>query len=428
MAILKFVSGEATGSAIPITGASQRVGRAEANDLRVPDASVSGTHCEISLDGGGNLLVVDLGSTNGTFVEGQRVTKALVQSGQRLRLGNIEMLFEGDAPAAPRATAPAPVALNLPPPPVRVTAPVAPVAAAPVAVPESAQCHAHVGIAAVAVCDRCGKQSCGSCTKQQKIGRNIVHFCGACGGKCRSFAEAAKADAVEAARTKTFGAAVARSFSYPFKGNGLILLGCGTVFFSILSMLQLGRIGILGLALRVLFWGYLFAVMQRILVSSAQGEETPPEFPEVSDWVDDLLTPFKQLFFVFAASFGPGIIAAIYLDESMEDLADLILFAGVAYFPMGLLGVAMSDSFTALNPVFVFGSIFKVTGQYIVTCLFFAVLGVLFIFVEGAVASIPIPVIPHFVFWLVFLYTLLVSMRVLGMLYCINKKKLGWGL
>src|SRR6185295_5331687 len=105
--ILKIVSGDSPGAAFPIGSGNHRVGRADGNDLCMPDGSVSSAHCEIALDPSGNLVVRDLGSTNGTFIEGQRVREALVQPGQHLGLGNLEMVFENSLAAAAQHLQPA---------------------------------------------------------------------------------------------------------------------------------------------------------------------------------------------------------------------------------------------------------------------------------------------------------------------------------
>src|SRR3954467_10326187 len=120
MALLKIVSGDSAGAAFAVGNGEHRVGRADGNHIRLPDGSVSSSHCEITLDSSGNLLIRDLGSTNGTFIEGQRVREALVLPGQRLRLGNLQLLFENalatHAPPSPEPAMPLPI--NLPPPPV----------------------------------------------------------------------------------------------------------------------------------------------------------------------------------------------------------------------------------------------------------------------------------------------------------------------
>lgn len=64
------------------------IGRGADCDLRLPVTSVSRHHCLIRHDSGGEVHVIDLGSSNGTFVNGQRVrSQAAVQSGDELLVG-----------------------------------------------------------------------------------------------------------------------------------------------------------------------------------------------------------------------------------------------------------------------------------------------------------------------------------------------------
>lgn len=76
------------------TGANY-VGRGFANDIRLDDPSVSGSHAQIIL-GGSQVVVKDLGSTNGTFINRAPVTEAVILPGQYLRLGGVELLFQAD--------------------------------------------------------------------------------------------------------------------------------------------------------------------------------------------------------------------------------------------------------------------------------------------------------------------------------------------
>lgn len=94
MALLRIKNGVEAGTALTLRRGTLRVGRSEGNDYQIADTSVSGGHCEVALDAAGNLAIRDLGSTNGTFVEGQRITEALMKPGQTLRLGNVELAFE----------------------------------------------------------------------------------------------------------------------------------------------------------------------------------------------------------------------------------------------------------------------------------------------------------------------------------------------
>lgn len=89
-----------TGRTYELKAETTTVGRVSDNAFEIPEASVSSHHAELVLRGP-DVLVRDLNSTNGTFINGDRVTEATLKSGQILRLGTIEMRLEsGEAPAA----------------------------------------------------------------------------------------------------------------------------------------------------------------------------------------------------------------------------------------------------------------------------------------------------------------------------------------
>lgn len=75
------------------------VGRVEDNTFQIAESSVSSHHCEILLKGN-DVVVKDLNSTNGTFINGERITEAPLKPGQTLRLGQIELKLDGPAPAS----------------------------------------------------------------------------------------------------------------------------------------------------------------------------------------------------------------------------------------------------------------------------------------------------------------------------------------
>jgi len=79
-------------------GAVKTVGRAARADFILDAALVSRLHCRITA-GDENLEVVDLKSTNGTFVNGTRVARAAVKDGDRLRVGRVELRVERTASA-----------------------------------------------------------------------------------------------------------------------------------------------------------------------------------------------------------------------------------------------------------------------------------------------------------------------------------------
>src|SRR5881296_90381 len=76
-------------------GAVKTVGRATRADFIVDAALVSRLHCRITA-GADKLEVVDLKSTNGTFVNGKRISKAQVADGDTLRVGRVQLTVRSD--------------------------------------------------------------------------------------------------------------------------------------------------------------------------------------------------------------------------------------------------------------------------------------------------------------------------------------------
>jgi hypothetical protein len=102
--------------------AAPALGRSTRSDIFVPDARSSRNHCRIErIDGRWQLT--DLGSLNGTFVNGERVSKIELQPGDVIRIGSVKYRFdpvEGvpHASGRPAAEADAAVATDGPPAPV----------------------------------------------------------------------------------------------------------------------------------------------------------------------------------------------------------------------------------------------------------------------------------------------------------------------
>jgi pSer/pThr/pTyr-binding forkhead associated (FHA) protein len=93
------------------------IGRVEDNTFQIPDPSVSSHHCEVLLRGG-DVVIHDLNSTNGSYINDAQITESVLKPGQKLRLGQIELKLEtAGADAAPAAPAePTPSAPTAAPP------------------------------------------------------------------------------------------------------------------------------------------------------------------------------------------------------------------------------------------------------------------------------------------------------------------------
>jgi len=88
-----------TGRTHDLKAEKTTVGRVEDNSFQIAEPSVSSHHAELLLRGN-DVIVRDLNSTNGTFINGEKITESPIKPGQILRLGQIEMRLETDTPPA----------------------------------------------------------------------------------------------------------------------------------------------------------------------------------------------------------------------------------------------------------------------------------------------------------------------------------------
>lgn len=70
-------------------GSIKTVGRATRADFIVDAPLVSRVHCRLTADKSGQLIVEDLDSTNGTHINGKRITRAIAQPGDQLGVGQV---------------------------------------------------------------------------------------------------------------------------------------------------------------------------------------------------------------------------------------------------------------------------------------------------------------------------------------------------
>ena len=82
------------------------VGRLADNTLQIEDASVSSHHADLKLGDGGDYILTDAGSTNGTFLNGQELAEGdgrPLQAGDKVTFGNIDTSYASENPAEARA-------------------------------------------------------------------------------------------------------------------------------------------------------------------------------------------------------------------------------------------------------------------------------------------------------------------------------------
>ena len=100
--VLEILDGDRAGEVLPVADRLLRIGRKPGNDIVLADEKTSGVHCEIAPEGD-RLVLKDLGSTNGTFLDGKRITEIVLTPGDVVTVGRLRVKFrsEHDSTAAP---------------------------------------------------------------------------------------------------------------------------------------------------------------------------------------------------------------------------------------------------------------------------------------------------------------------------------------
>ena len=89
---LLIVTGPRTGERLALKNGFQ-IGKQVGSDLLIDDGFTSGHHAQIVMDQFGSVRIYDQNSTNGTFVNGVRVSECVLENGVSMRIGSTEILF-----------------------------------------------------------------------------------------------------------------------------------------------------------------------------------------------------------------------------------------------------------------------------------------------------------------------------------------------
>lgn len=152
-----------------------------------------------------------------------------------------------------------------------------------------------------------------------------------------------------------------------------------------------------------------------------------PDWPNFTDFLDDILHPFLRLLGLVLVSFGPWIALMVFLEEDTPFYLVWVFLAlglGCLYFPMAVLDSSAYGNLLAALPHVVFPAVFRSLPLYAL-----AVLALVIVFVLSAIAgdfAAVIPIAGWFVAAAVSLYSLVFQARFIGLIYRHKRDDLGW--
>ncbi|MCW5551947.1 MAG: FHA domain-containing protein [Verrucomicrobiae bacterium] len=161
-------------------------------DFTIEHPTVSTAHCEMVLTAEG-VLLRDCGSTNGTFINGEPVKEAMLQAGQTVRLGDVELLVETTEViiAIPEYERPRP--------------------APPVVLDDGSMlCPRHPEAVATHQCTFCREILCDACVRRlRRKGGRTLKLCPLCSQRCEVIGG-------EQPKKKTFMGMLNKTIKLPF--------------------------------------------------------------------------------------------------------------------------------------------------------------------------------------------------------------------
>lgn len=95
--IMTIIKGPQTGNTFELEGSETTIGRDPANSIFLNDMTVSRSHAKI-VSSGGNAVIEDLGSLNGTWVDGAIVNSAPLHDGSSVQIGTFTLIYHESRP------------------------------------------------------------------------------------------------------------------------------------------------------------------------------------------------------------------------------------------------------------------------------------------------------------------------------------------
>jgi len=359
---------------VELTPGEYSLGADSANSIVVRHPTVSRHHCELVVEHDGQVVVRDVGSTNGTWLENDSMGGGILLPGQSFRAGAARITM--DHPSSEPAPKPKPFIPRVPaaPPPASATAtPVTPPAR-----PQSAPI-----------------------------------------GEPRSFLQ------------ELPGACM-----YPIHGDAVVYIAV-VLFMELVQAIIPNVLGLVSLIVTVVIGCYLVILWQQIIHSTIDGRDELPNMPFTTlDWTQNMGL-YLRYCVLTCFCFSP-VFLFYFCSGFNENTPGILLYAAYGitclYFPMAILAFLITDTLMVLSPVFIIRSIFRNLPDYLLLAGLLA-LGIgannlaapLFEPTPGhAVRFSLIPWVMTFLIEGIGLYLFFVWMRLVGLYYRKNKDLLAW--
>lgn len=215
---------------------------------------------------------------------------------------------------------------------------------------------------------------------------------------------------------------------YPLAREGVLVMISGAVLFTFMTMVPFTGF----LLILLLAFPLIGAFMMDIVRHSADGERDMPGWPEIDDLFDSIARPSFQLLFATLTALSPAVLLYLFgrrlpaFPTGSGLLLIALLIMGTVYAPAAVMAAALFNSDrAALNLPLLIKSIFIMRRDYAVAWII--LIGIFLAWgLCGAIFPGTIPMLGSLVQWILIMYFVTRQMYILGNLYYVHERELGW--
>ncbi len=219
------------------------------------------------------------------------------------------------------------------------------------------------------------------------------------------------------------------AITYPLRGGGWAAIIPGVVLACLCTLG--GWVPFAGWAVVIGASCYMTAFYFRVIESTVSGKDVLPDWPEFSNFLDDIILPGFQMLVIYLVALAPALALAflggLHLDsdDSVLGLGEILIMMSIAaYSPMGVLGLLHFGTLGAAMPHRVIPAIVRCMPAYLIAAgaVFFE------LFANHTVSLMVgwIPILGSLIEWAVLIYLMIVSGRLIGVMYRQNQAVVGW--
>jgi hypothetical protein len=233
---------------------------------------------------------------------------------------------------------------------------------------------------------------------------------------------------------KSFWGDLVEAFEFIVHGRSLMTYISLTLLVYLSSFLTC--VSMFGIVVWFLINGYLCAYCLSVIIQSAMGVDELPELSFDNFW-DDVIDPFLRFVIswvcVLIPAFAMGLgYTAARLPMDWE-LFGILAIGGACFWPATILMVAIADGFSGLSPLLVLRTILSAPIPYVVVILGLVFAGGISIYVEKQLApatwtpaSWAVMLSTFFLGKMIHIYSMIVSMRIIGLYYRHYHRRFPW--